>query len=109
HDDEEQQGQQDVPGGQLQPEGGDDAHAPGPGERPRPGEVRRRHVGVEAVDGGEDVAAVPEGLDDAGQGGHGLGAVTAAVVEEDDRAGRSAGHDLVDDGVDAGAAPVAGI
>src|SRR5581483_1596741 len=88
-------------------EGGDDPHAPGPGRGTRPGQVGPGHAGLEAVDGGEGVAPGPQAVDDAGQGGHGLGTVAGAVVEEDDGVGRRPGQHPVDDGAGAGAAPVA--
>src|SRR5581483_4542223 len=107
--DHDQQGQEDVAGGQLEPEGGDDAEAPGPGAGAGAGQVGPGHVGLEPVDRGEGVAPLAEAVDDAGQGGQRLGPVTAAVVEEDDRPGRGPGQDPVDDRVDAGAPPVPGV
>lgn len=46
-----------------------------------------RGVEHELGDGDQLVAAVAQGLDDSREGGHALGAVSAAVVHEDDRAG----------------------
>src|SRR6266478_6320520 len=75
---------------------------------PRPGTGRRLTTdGV--LRGGEAVAGVQEPGQDDLEGGHGLGAVAAAVVLEDDRAGPGVAHDVADDGGHAGAGPVAGI
>jgi hypothetical protein len=55
------------------------------------------------------VAGGLEAGDYLAEGGHGLGAVAAAVVLEDDRAGPGIAHDVGDDRGHAGAGPVAGV